>query len=103
MISFFLRQLTLALNCAVALLLIGEILIPGLVLPFVNLHLLIVGVLALNLIPVEQPNRRPYAAIPVGIMLIGYTFLLLSGQGPSAMMLGMAISTIVVVAALAIL
>jgi hypothetical protein len=55
--KFFLRQLVLAMTCACALLLLGEILMPGLVLPFLNLHLLIVAVLIANMIPFSHAEH----------------------------------------------
>jgi len=105
MISYFFRQLILALTVAAGFLLLGEILIPGLVLPFLNLHLFVVGVLALNLIPLVAPTNpwlRVLAIIPIALILIGYAFLLLSGQGPSAMLLGIATVILIVAACIAI-
>jgi hypothetical protein len=48
---FFLRQLVLAMTVTAGVFLVGEILIPGLVLPFLNLHLFVILVLMANLIP----------------------------------------------------
>jgi hypothetical protein len=103
MIVFFFRQFTLAMTVAVGLLLLGEILMPGLVLPFLNLHLCVVGVLALNLMPFGDSKTRPYAVIPIGLLLIGYAFFLLSGQGPSAMLLLFAIAIFILCASVAIM
>lgn len=107
MIAFFLRELVLALTVAAALLLLGEIVSPGLVLPFLNLHLFVVAVLALNLVPIprEQATRpilRLIPIIPVGVILIAYLYLLLSGMGPSATLLGIAMAAFVIIAAVAI-
>jgi len=105
MISYFFRQLILALTVVAGCLLFGEILIPGLVLPFLNLHLFVIAVLAMNLIPFGSETNiwmRLLSIIPVALVLIGYAFLLLSGQGPSAMLLGVAFVILIISACVAI-
>ena len=92
-LRLLLRQATYALSMVTGLLLLGEILIPGLVLPFLNLHVLVVATLALNLcLPTssaEPSNKylRLIPVLPVALMLIAYGALLLAGTGPSAMLL----------------
>lgn len=107
MIAFFLRQFTLALTSVTGILLVGEILMPGLVLPFLNLHLFVVATLFLNLLPLEKGEhegvwKRVLPVVPVGLVLIAYAFLLLFGMGPSAMLLGVGLSGLIIAAIVAI-
>jgi hypothetical protein len=92
----------------IAVLLLGEILMPGLVLPYLNLHLFVVAVLAANLLPLEDGETprvwtRVSAIAPVALLLSGYAYLLLSGHGPSAMLLLVASILLIVVASVAII
>ena len=92
---------------ACAVLLLGEILMPGLVLPFLNLHLFVAAVLVANLIPfplkeMERPWLRLLAVAPVACVLIGYVWLALSGHGPSALLLALALIILILAASLAI-
>jgi hypothetical protein len=96
-LRLLLRQATYALSVVTGLLLLGEILIPGLVLPFLNLHVLVVATLGLPLFfspPQDEGETqrgrrwlRLIPVLPVALMLIAYGALLLAGTGPSAMLL----------------
>jgi hypothetical protein len=106
--KFFLRQFVLAMTWACAVLLLGEILMPGLVLPYLNLHLFAVAVLAANLLPLEDGEAprvwtRVIAVAPIALLLSGYAYLLLSGHGPSAMLLLVASFVLIGAVAVAII
>lgn len=105
------RQTAYALTTITGVLLAGEILLPGLVLPFLNLHILVMGTLGVDLfLPVigrGEATPRPYprasVIFPIAVLLIAYVFFALVGNGVSAMLLTLAIAAMILLAGWAII
>ncbi len=114
------RQTAYALTTVTGILLIGEIMLPGLVLPFLNLHVLGIVTLAADLYVASiaheggdklRPYRRVATILPIAFLLIAYVFFALAGpctgwcmagNGPSAMLLAGAITGMILLAGWAI-
>lgn len=111
------RQTAYALTTVTGVLLIGEILLPGLVLPFLNLHILVMGTLGVDLfLPVigtggfdgtggfkTRPYPRALVILPIAVLLVVYVFFALAGNGVSAMLLTLAVGVMMLLVGWAVI
>ena len=102
-LSYLLRQTALAGTALVALFLLAEILAPGSVLPFLNLHAFVIGTLTLHGLVLATPPEssegvasRIMTVIPLALLLLVAVRFALWGAGNSAMLLGFAITILIV-------
>jgi hypothetical protein len=102
-LSYLLRQTALAGTVLVVLFLLAEILAPGSVLPFLNLHAFVIGTLVLHGLVLAAPSEtsegivtRMITVIPIALLLMVAVWFALWGAGNSAMLLALAVSAIVV-------
>ncbi len=102
-LSYLLRQTALAGTVVVTLFVFAEILAPGSVLPFLNLHAFVIGVLALHGLVLAFPTEsqegivsRMITIIPIVILLLVAVWFALWGTGTSAMLLAFAVSIIII-------
>ncbi len=107
---YLLRQTAYAGTVLVVLFLLAELLAPGSVLPFLNLHAFVIGVLALHGIVIAIPSedgRSPVAralvAMPIALALIAATWIALGDAGMSAALLALAVTVLIVSFAVAIM
>lgn len=101
--SYLLRQTALAGTVTVVLFLLAEILAPGSVLPFLNLHAFVIGALVLHGLVLAFPSEasegivaRMVTVIPIALLLVLAVWFALWGAGNSAMLLALAVSIIIV-------
>ncbi len=109
-ILYLLRQTAYAGTVLVVLMLLAELLAPGSVLPFFNLHALVIGTLALHGIVLAVPSgdgRSPVAralvAMPIALALIAATWIALGDAGMSATLLALAATVLIVSFAVAMM
>lgn len=109
LLAFFLRQTALAATALVGLLLLAEILAPSSVLPFFNLHAVILLVLALHAAVLALPSDelgslpgRLALATPCAILLVFTVWVALAGAGNSAMLLVFGVCVLIVSFSIAI-
>ncbi|MCR4256384.1 MAG: hypothetical protein NUW08_01620 [Candidatus Uhrbacteria bacterium] len=108
-LSYLLRQTALAGTVLVVLFLLAEILAPGSVLPFLNLHAFVIGTLVLHSLVLAAPSEasegivaRMVTVIPIALLLFVAVWFALWGAGNSAMLLALAVSIIILAFAWAI-
>lgn len=101
--GYLLRQAAHAFTVVAGLLLLAEILLPGSVLPFFNLHAFIFGVVALHVVGMAFPGQAPAnliqrlaVLIPVGLFLIVAVFLSVWGGSVTAMLLSAAVIAVMI-------
>lgn len=95
--GYLLRQAAHAFTVVAGLLLLAEVLLPGSVLPFFNLHAFIFVVVLLHLVGMAFPDQAPAhllqrlaVLIPVGLLLIAAVFFSIWGGSVTAMLLSAA-------------
>ncbi|MCK9360727.1 hypothetical protein M0Q28_00665 [Patescibacteria group bacterium] len=95
--AYLIRQAAYAFTVVAGLLLLAEILLPGSVLPFFNLHALVFGVLALHVAVISFPSDttghfalRLGILIPCALLLAAAVLLTIWGGSASAMLLSAA-------------
>lgn len=104
MMTFVLRQAAYAFSLVAGLLLLAEILLPGSVLPFFNLHALVFVVLALHVITLgihvphhaSRITHRLMILIPIATLVCVTVILTVWGGSASAMLLFASLITILV-------
>jgi hypothetical protein len=108
--AYLIHQSAYAGTALVIVFLLAELLAPGSVLPFLNLHALVVGVLVLHgaiLVIQSQISgslaSRMAVVVSTSLLLLAAVWLLLAGAGKSAMLLALAVSIIIVAFATAII
>ncbi len=108
--AYFIRQAAYAFTVAAGILSLAEILLPGSVLPFFNLHALVFAVLALHLFVISLPTEEgAHAVVRLGILIPAFLLLAVAvvltiwGESASSMLLSAAFVAVmigIVVAAL---
>lgn len=98
--AYFIRQAAYAFTVVAGILLLAEILLPGSVLPFFNLHALVFAVLALHLVVISLPTEeaahvvvRLAVLIPALLLLAVAVLLTIWGENASSMLLSAAFIT----------
>lgn len=101
--AYFIRQATYAFTVVAGILLLAEILLPGSVLPFFNLHALVFAVLALHLMVISLPtDERAHVAlrlavlIPAFLLLAAAVLLTIWGESASSMLLSAAFVVVMI-------
>ncbi len=95
--AYFIRQAAYAFTIVAGLLLLAEILLPGSVLPYFNLHALVFAVLTLHVAVISFPSDeaghiaiRLSVLIPCALLLVAAVLLTIWGGSASAMLLSAA-------------
>lgn len=100
--AYFLRQAAYAFTLVAGLLLIAEILLPGSVLPFFNLHALVFAVVVMHLGVLAFPAAQGHLAtrlavlIPLGLLCLAAVFFTVWGGSVTAMLLSAALVAVMI-------
>lgn len=95
---FLFRQLATALVVVTSILLLSEILLPSSILPYFNLHILVLATLIIASISprIEEKSRwRMFLVIPLAGLLLLYAWLMF-GMSASGLMLLAALATLLI-------